>query len=88
MAGKPRILFVCDSRDHVEQVLGSASDNYEAVVVENPMRALAHLTREVIIKNRPVKEEVISFRQRFLFMKYCFSTSACEKRIQKLHSLV
>ena len=60
MAGKPRILFVCESRDQVEQVLGSAGDEYESVVTENPMQALTRLTREefdgVYIASERLKE--------------------------------
>jgi len=46
LSGKPRILFVCQSRDEVDRLLGRTADTYDLVVVNNPMRALAYLTRE------------------------------------------
>ena len=46
MSGKPKILFVCDSREKLDELFGAAADDYEWVVVRNPMRALAYLTRE------------------------------------------
>ena len=45
MGSKPRILFVCDTRESVDRLLGSSADSYDVVVVQNTMRALAHLTR-------------------------------------------
>ena len=46
MSAKPKILLVCDSREDAEQLLARATQSHEVVVVQNPMRALAHLTRE------------------------------------------
>lgn len=46
MSGKPKILFVCDSRESVDRVLGPKADDYDVVVVANPMRGLAHLARD------------------------------------------
>ena len=46
MSGKPKYLFVCDSREHVDDLLGPAADKYEVVIVKNPLRALARLTNE------------------------------------------
>jgi two-component system, sensor histidine kinase SagS len=46
LSGKPKILFVCDSREKLDELFGAAADDYEWVVVRNPMRALAYLTRE------------------------------------------
>ena len=46
LGSRPRILFVCNTRESVSQLLGSLADSYDVVVVENTMRALAHLTRE------------------------------------------
>lgn len=43
---KPKILFVCRSREPVEQFLGPLAEKYELVVVENPMRALARVSRD------------------------------------------
>ncbi len=46
MSRKPKILFVCPSREHVDRLLGPQAEDYEVVVVSNALRALAHLTRE------------------------------------------
>jgi len=46
LPGKPRILFICDSPQVVEQVFGQSADSFDVVVVENPLRALVYLTRE------------------------------------------
>ena len=46
MSAKPKILLVCDSREDAEQLLARATESHEVVVAQNPMRALAHLTRE------------------------------------------
>jgi len=46
LGSKPRILFVCDTHESVDWLLSPSSDSYDAVVAENTMRALAHLTRE------------------------------------------
>lgn len=46
MASKSRILFVSNTRESVDRLLGSLADSYDVVVVENMMRAMAHLTRE------------------------------------------
>jgi len=43
---KPKILLICDSRENAEQLLAHAADSHEVLVVQNPMRALAYLTRE------------------------------------------
>ena len=46
MVAKPRILFVCDTPESVNQVLGPSVDSFDVVVAENPMRAIAYLTQE------------------------------------------
>ena len=46
MSDKPKILLVCDSQEKAEAILGRAVESHELVVVQNPIRALAHLTRE------------------------------------------
>ena len=46
LPGKPRILFICDSREAVEPLWGPAADKIEAVIVSDPMRAMASLSRE------------------------------------------
>lgn len=38
--------MVCDSREDAVRLLARAAENREAVVASNPLRALAHLTRE------------------------------------------
>jgi len=46
LSGKPRILFVGDARETVEQLLGPRAEPCEVVFVPNPVRALALLGRE------------------------------------------
>ncbi len=46
MAAKPKILFVCDTPESVNQVLGPSADSFDVVVAENPMRAVTYLTQE------------------------------------------
>ncbi len=46
MTAKPKILLVCDSRESAEQLLDHACQSHEVIVASNPLRALAHLTRE------------------------------------------
>ncbi len=46
MSEKQRILLVCDAREDVEQTLAGAVESHEVVVVQNPLRALAMLSRE------------------------------------------
>ena len=46
MTPKSRILLVCDSRDNAEQLLVRAAESHDVVVADNPLRALAHLSRE------------------------------------------
>jgi CheY-like chemotaxis protein/PAS domain-containing protein len=43
---KPKILLVGDCRENVEQTLAAACQSHDVVVAQNPMRALALLTRE------------------------------------------
>ena len=45
-SGKPKILFVCQSREPVEKFLGPLAEEYELVVVDNPMRALVRISRD------------------------------------------
>ncbi len=46
MSEKPKILFVCDSPEHVEDLLAETAGKYEVVLVKNPLRALARLANE------------------------------------------
>ena len=46
MPGKPKILFICQSHDVVDHLLGPSAEQYQVVVVDNPLRALASLTRQ------------------------------------------
>ncbi len=46
MTAKPRILLVCSSREDAEQLLACAAASRDVVVASNPLRALAHFTRE------------------------------------------
>jgi len=46
LSGKPKILFVSDSLEKVQRFLNQASeDGRDVVIVSNPLRAFAHLTR-------------------------------------------
>ncbi|MDY0166767.1 MAG: response regulator [Thermoguttaceae bacterium] len=46
MSAKPKILLVCDWQDGAERLLAEVAGSHELVVVQNPVRALALLTRE------------------------------------------
>jgi two-component system, sensor histidine kinase SagS len=46
LAAKSRILLVCSSGENAEQLLARAAESHDVVVASNPMRALAHLSRE------------------------------------------
>ncbi len=46
MAGKKRLLFVCGSGEKVDCLLAPESDAVDVTVVQNPIRALARLTKE------------------------------------------
>lgn len=46
MSGKPRILFVCQSRDVVDRLLGAGAESCDVVLAENVAEVQAHLTRE------------------------------------------
>jgi two-component system, sensor histidine kinase SagS len=43
---KPKILLICDSSENAEHLLADAASSHEVLVVQNPLRALAHLSRE------------------------------------------
>ena len=49
---------------------------------------LAQLFKDVLVDNRTVKEAVISFRKRFLEMRFCFTADQIGDNIQKLHELL
>ena len=55
---------------------------------EEHFQELAQLMHDVVIRQRSVKEEVISFRKRFLEMKYCFSGSEFDDLMQRIHQLI
>ena len=46
MTTKPKILLVCDSREHAEQLLANAAESHEVVVGADALRALSQLTQE------------------------------------------
>lgn len=46
MTTKSRILLICESRENAARLLARAAEGREVVVETNPLRALAHLTRE------------------------------------------
>jgi glycine cleavage system T protein len=49
---------------------------------------LAQLFKDVLVNHQTVKDAVVSFRQRFLEMKYCFTPDQVGDSIQKLHELL
>ena len=52
---------------------------------EKDFPELAQLMADIILKNKTVKDEVKSLRQRFLDMHYCFSGGEFDALIQKVH---
>jgi CheY-like chemotaxis protein len=46
LVGKPKILLISDSQEDLSPVLAGIADSHEAVVVQNPVRALALLSRD------------------------------------------
>ena len=46
MTTKPKILLVCDSREHAEQLLAHAAESHEVVVGADALQALSQLTQE------------------------------------------
>ncbi len=55
---------------------------------KNDFEELAALIRDIIVNRKSVKDEVSTFRKRFLDMKYCFSADECDDFIQKLQKLL
>jgi aminomethyltransferase len=49
---------------------------------------LSELIRDVIVHQSTVKAKVAELRKRFLEMKYCFTSSELQERVQELHRLV
>jgi two-component system, sensor histidine kinase SagS len=43
---KPKILLLCNAQENAQELLARAVDSHDVVVAEDPMRALAHLTRD------------------------------------------
>jgi aminomethyltransferase len=57
-------------------------------MVETDFGELAQLMADVILHAKNVKEEICSFRQRFVDMQYCFSGKEFEQQVEQLHRLV
>jgi aminomethyltransferase len=57
-------------------------------MIAEDFQELAQFMADVIRKDKSVKDEVRTFRKRFLDMKYCFSGEQFEGFVQKLHQLV
>jgi aminomethyltransferase len=55
---------------------------------EEDFKSLAELIQDVIAKKKCVKQEVTSFRRRFLDMRYCFSDKEFDDIIERLHRLI
>jgi len=49
---------------------------------------LAGLIHDIVVEGKDLKEEVKSFRSRFLEMRYCFSEKEFAPLIEKLHGLI
>jgi len=56
-------------------------------MMENDFQQLAQFMADVILKDRNVKQEVISLRRRFVDMQYCFAGDEFEDLMQTLHKL-
>ncbi len=48
MTTKPKILLICQTGEDARHLLADVTNTHEVLTVQNPMRALAHLTRERI----------------------------------------
>ena len=57
-------------------------------MAESDFGELAQLMADVILDGKEVREKVISLRQRFVDMQYCFSGEEFDDRIEELHKLV
>jgi glycine cleavage system T protein len=55
---------------------------------EKDFQELAGLIHDVVIEGKDLKEEVKSFRSRFLEIGYCFKEKEFDPLIQKLHGLI
>jgi aminomethyltransferase len=54
-------------------------------MTEKDFPELAQLMSDVILKHKPVRDEIKALRQRFSGMKFCFSGGEFDELIQKLH---
>jgi aminomethyltransferase len=57
-------------------------------MTEKDFPELAQLMGDVILRNKTVKEEVKTLRQRFSDMKYCFSGGEFDALIKKVHEII
>jgi aminomethyltransferase len=55
---------------------------------EADFQELAQLIRDVVMDDKSVKEEVTSFRKRFLEMKYCFSGKEFDDLMHRIYRLI
>ncbi|MEA1926747.1 MAG: glycine cleavage system protein T, partial [Candidatus Auribacterota bacterium] len=55
---------------------------------EKDFQELASLIHDVVIEGKDLKEEVKSFRERFLEMRYCFKEKEFDPLMDKLHRLI
>ena len=55
---------------------------------EKDFQELAGLIHDIVIESKDLKEEVKSFRSRFLEIGYCFKEKEFDPLIQKLHGLI
>ncbi|OGF45264.1 MAG: glycine cleavage system protein T [Candidatus Firestonebacteria bacterium RIFOXYA2_FULL_40_8] len=54
---------------------------------EEDFKTIAQLIKDAV-DNKPVKEEVKKFREKFLDLKFCFKEPELAEKIQKLHTLI
>jgi len=57
-------------------------------MMPNDFQQLAQFMADVILGNKNVKQDVSTFRKRFLDLKYCFSGDEFDDLMQTLHKLI
>jgi len=57
-------------------------------MAEADFQQLAQLMADVILNNADVKQEISTFRERFVDMQYCFNGDEFDDLVQKLHQMV
>ena len=57
-------------------------------MMENDFQQLAQFMADVILKDKTIKEDVRTFREHFLDLRYCFSGDQFDDLIEMLHKLI